>query len=77
MIFSDNADTNRKPTNHLDMEGLDALMDALKVWNGGSIVISHDERFITTVAREVGCYVTFSMYVLTSPKTALGLCEWK
>ncbi|EOR04146.1 hypothetical protein J056_002224 [Wallemia ichthyophaga EXF-994] len=42
-----------EPTNHLDMEGLDALMDALKVWNGGSIVISHDERFITTVAREL------------------------
>ena len=46
-----------EPTNHLDMEGLDALMDALKVWNGGSIVISHDERFITNVAREVSTKV--------------------
>lgn len=28
-------------------------MAALNSWNGGVIVISHDERFITTVAREV------------------------
>lgn len=28
-------------------------MAALSSWNGGVIVISHDERFITTVAKEV------------------------
>ena len=28
-------------------------MTALRDWNGGVIVISHDERFITTVAKEV------------------------
>ncbi|GJE94176.1 ABC transporter [Phanerochaete sordida] len=42
-----------EPTNHLDIEGLDALMTALSSWNGGVIVISHDERFITTVAKEL------------------------
>ncbi|KAI0288880.1 P-loop containing nucleoside triphosphate hydrolase protein [Russula brevipes] len=42
-----------EPTNHLDLEGLDALMLALSTWNGGVIVISHDERFITSVAREL------------------------
>ncbi|KIM51677.1 hypothetical protein SCLCIDRAFT_1166571 [Scleroderma citrinum Foug A] len=42
-----------EPTNHLDIEGLDALMAALNTWNGGVIVISHDERFITTVAKEL------------------------
>jgi len=42
-----------EPTNHLDIEGLDALMHALKIWNGGVILISHDERFITTVAQEL------------------------
>ncbi|KAH9992513.1 P-loop containing nucleoside triphosphate hydrolase protein [Russula compacta] len=41
------------PTNHLDLEGLDALMLALNIWNGGVIVISHDERFITSVAKEL------------------------
>ena len=28
-------------------------MNALNVWNGGVILISHDERFITSVAKEV------------------------
>ncbi|KAF9535793.1 P-loop containing nucleoside triphosphate hydrolase protein [Crepidotus variabilis] len=42
-----------EPTNHLDIEGLDALMTALQKWNGGVIIISHDERFITTVAKEL------------------------
>ncbi|RPD59402.1 P-loop containing nucleoside triphosphate hydrolase protein [Lentinus tigrinus ALCF2SS1-7] len=42
-----------EPTNHLDMEGLDALMNALSTWNGGVILISHDERFITNVAKEL------------------------
>lgn len=42
-----------EPTNHLDMEGLDALVAALTSWNGGVIIISHDERFITSVAKEL------------------------
>ncbi|KAF7367411.1 Protein gcn20 [Mycena sanguinolenta] len=42
-----------EPTNHLDIEGLDALMLALEKWNGGVIIISHDERFITNVAKEL------------------------
>ncbi|OJT04948.1 hypothetical protein TRAPUB_4290 [Trametes pubescens] len=42
-----------EPTNHLDIEGLDALMTALSSWNGGVILISHDERFITKVANEL------------------------
>ncbi|KAH6917162.1 ATP-dependent transporter [Coprinopsis sp. MPI-PUGE-AT-0042] len=42
-----------EPTNHLDIEGLDALMKALQAWNGGVIIISHDERFITSVAKEL------------------------
>ncbi|KAG8959136.1 hypothetical protein FRC03_008399 [Tulasnella sp. 419] len=42
-----------EPTNHLDIEGLDALMAALTSWNGGVILISHDERFITSVSNEL------------------------
>lgn len=44
------------------LQGLDALMVALNSWNGGVIIISHDERFITTVAKEVryGNYRDFS-----------------
>jgi ATPase subunit of ABC transporter with duplicated ATPase domains len=35
------------------MEGLDALIGALKEFKGGVIVISHDERFITRVGTQV------------------------
>jgi ATP-binding cassette subfamily F protein 3 len=35
------------------LSGLDALMAALKVWNGGVIVISHDSTFLHTVCDEL------------------------
>jgi ATP-binding cassette, subfamily F, member 3 len=58
-----------QPSNHLDsmprstvsrhvltcilVQGIDALMAALKNFGGGVIVISHDERFLTTVSKDV------------------------
>ncbi|KAK0524779.1 hypothetical protein OC834_005402 [Tilletia horrida] len=42
-----------EPTNHLDVEGLDALASAIKKWNGGCIVISHDQTFIKETCNEV------------------------
>ena len=58
--------TRLQPTNHLDIEGLDALMAALESWNGGVIVISHDERFITSVAKEVRFITCHSPHLLTA-----------
>ncbi|ELU43297.1 ATP-dependent transporter [Rhizoctonia solani AG-1 IA] len=54
-----------EPTNHLDIEGLDALMNALQSWNGGVILISHDERFITTVSNE-GDVQAYKLFLLTA-----------
>lgn len=62
-----------QPTNHLDIEGLDALMKALQNWNGGVIVISHDERFITSVAKEVRCSALLLENGNRTTRTALGL----
>lgn len=42
-----------EPTNHLDTYGMDALIAALKVWVGGVIMISHDERFINAVCDQL------------------------
>ncbi|ORX56721.1 P-loop containing nucleoside triphosphate hydrolase protein [Hesseltinella vesiculosa] len=42
-----------EPTNHLDMESMDALQDALGQYKGGVIIVSHDERFISTVCNEI------------------------
>jgi ATP-binding cassette subfamily F protein 1 len=35
-----------EPTNNLDIETIDALCTAINNWNGGIILVSHDERLI-------------------------------
>lgn len=40
-----------EPTNNLDIESIDALADAIKEYDGGVIIVSHDERLI----RETDC----------------------
>jgi len=40
-----------EPTNNLDIESIDALGDAIKEYEGGVIIVSHDERLI----RETDC----------------------
>lgn len=36
-----------EPTNHLDIEAMDSLMKALKEFNGGVILVSHDVTFLS------------------------------
>ncbi|WVQ83341.1 hypothetical protein IAT38_005480 [Cryptococcus sp. DSM 104549] len=42
-----------EPSNHLDIEGIDALIEAIKNFKGGVISISHDERFITSTSNQL------------------------
>jgi len=42
-----------EPTNHLDIESVDALASALKEFCGGIIIISHDQRLISSVCNEL------------------------
>ncbi|XP_015679117.1 ATP-binding cassette sub-family F member 3 [Protobothrops mucrosquamatus] len=42
-----------EPTNHLDMETIEALAKALNKFWGGLILVSHDERFIRLVCKEL------------------------
>jgi ATP-binding cassette subfamily F protein 3 len=42
-----------EPTNHLDMDSIDALINALKVYQGGVVVVSHDKKFIDALCSDI------------------------
>lgn len=42
-----------EPTNHLDIETIDALGNAINAFAGGVILVSHDERLIKVVCKEL------------------------
>ena len=42
-----------EPTNHLDMESIDALAKAVNEFKGGMVLVSHDMRLISQVAKEI------------------------
>ncbi|URM16340.1 ABC-F family ATPase [Vibrio splendidus] len=42
-----------EPTNHMDMEAIQALNDALKVYTGTLIFVSHDREFVSSLATHV------------------------
>jgi ATP-binding cassette subfamily F protein 3 len=42
-----------EPTNNLDLEAVEALADCVEAFEGGVVLVSHDNYFVTRVAREV------------------------
>merc|ERR1712128_229976 len=42
-----------EPPNHLDMETIDALAEAINGYEGGVVLVSHDFRLIDQVAKEI------------------------
>lgn len=38
-----------EPSNHLDIEGMDAMSDALKNFEGGVVMVSHDVTMLQNV----------------------------
>jgi ATP-binding cassette, subfamily F, member 2 len=42
-----------EPTNTFDMEGIDALANAINAFSGGVVLVSHDFRLLSQVAREI------------------------
>lgn len=42
-----------EPTNHLDMESIDSLAKAINGFAGGMVLVSHDMRLISQVAKEI------------------------
>ena len=42
-----------EPTNHMDMEAIEALNNALKLFEGTLIVVSHDREFVSSLATRI------------------------
>lgn len=42
-----------EPTNHLDMESCEALMEALEVFEGASVIVSHNEYLLNNIANKL------------------------
>ncbi len=42
-----------EPTNHMDIEAIDALNNALKVYQGTLIFVSHDREFVSSLATRI------------------------
>jgi ATPase subunit of ABC transporter with duplicated ATPase domains len=42
-----------EPTNHMDMEAIEALNNALKEWDGTLIFVSHDRQFVSSLATRI------------------------
>ena len=42
-----------EPTNHLDVEAIDGLANAIKKFEGGVVLVSHDFRLIDQVADQI------------------------
>jgi len=42
-----------EPTNNLDLESCEALAEAIQNFQGGVVLVSHDQFFVESVAREV------------------------
>jgi len=42
-----------EPTNHLDIDAISALMIALNTYNGGIVIVSHDQYFVNSLWKEI------------------------
>lgn len=64
-----------EPTNHLDMDSIDALAKAIKVFEGGVVIVSHDFRLISQVAEELWEVADGTIHNLT--KQDISIVDYK
>lgn len=61
-----------EPTNHLDIESIAALSESLKAFNGGVVLVSHNERLISSVCTECWVCTRYSINGNSGGKTVVS-----
>ena len=64
-----------EPTNHLDMGSIDALAAAIKEFEGGVVIVSHDFRLISQVAEEL--WEVKDRKIVNLSKQDIGIADYK
>ncbi|EPQ28378.1 uncharacterized protein PFL1_04205 [Pseudozyma flocculosa PF-1] len=64
-----------EPTNHLDMGSIDALALAIKEFEGGVVIVSHDFRLISQVAEEL--WEVKDRKIVNLTKQDIGIQQYK
>lgn len=64
-----------EPTNHLDMGSIDALASAIKEFEGGVVIVSHDFRLISQVAEEL--WEVKDRKIVNLSKQDIGIANYK
>ncbi len=52
-----------EPTNHLDMESCEALIDAMKNFEGASITVTHNEEYLNNIATKLVVFDNGKVFV--------------
>eukprot|EP00055_Hartaetosiga_balthica_P006971 m.23240 g.23240 ORF g.23240 m.23240 type:complete len:764 (+) comp5532_c0_seq1:28-2319(+) len=63
-----------EPSNHLDMETIDALISAINAFTGAVIVVSHDQYFLEKVARSFWSITDGRLNAFIDLKSAKSAC---
>ena len=67
-----------EPTNHLDMESAEALMNAVKGFDGAVVMVTHDEFFLKKIANKLIVYDEGRVFMYDNEyKTFLKKVGWK
>ncbi|UZJ51684.1 hypothetical protein CBS101457_001004 [Exobasidium rhododendri] len=64
-----------EPTNHLDMGSIDALANAIREFEGGVVIVSHDFRLISQVAQDL--WEVKDRKIVNLSKEDIGIADYK
>lgn len=66
--------TSCQPTNHLDMETIDVMIEAVQSFGGAVVVVSHDQFFLEHVGKQFWALKDGRLKTFQALETAKRFC---